>query len=297
MNNLDSRETLVLLFSLPLYVITIGLELILSHLHDLKLYSIKETLSNAYLTILNMFFDMAMRLLIAVTALTFAFNHSFFYLEKNWMYWLGLALAVDFMYYWLHRADHYCRFFWATHVTHHSSTHYNITTGFRSSVFEPLYRFIFYMPIAFAGFDVVDLLFMHSFLQIYGVFVHTQAIKRLPRWIETFLVSPAHHRVHHGSNIEYLDKNMGMTFIIWDRLFGTFQDELDEVPVVYGLTTNPEDRGPVNIVFHEWKGIWEDVKRKDLTWKQKLGYVFQPPGWSHDGSRMTSVQLREHYKK
>jgi hypothetical protein len=110
------------------------------------------------------------------------------------------------------------------------------------------------------------------------------------------LVSPAHHRVHHGSNIEYLDRNMAMTFIIWDRLFGTFQDELDEVPVEYGLTTNPEDRGLVNIVFHEWKAIAQDCFQKNIDLKTRFDYVFKAPGWSHDGSRMTSEQMREAQK-
>jgi sterol desaturase/sphingolipid hydroxylase (fatty acid hydroxylase superfamily) len=292
-NGGQDKENTVLAISLPLYVITIGLEMLFSHLEGRNFYSIKETLTNVYLTTLNMLCDLGMRILVAVFCLGFAYEHRIFSFEKNAMYWLGLVLAIDFMYYWLHRADHYCRVFWAVHVTHHSSTHYNITTGFRSSVFEPMYRFLFYMPIAFLGFSVLDIIFIHSALQIYGVFVHTQYVKRLPKFLEFFLVSPAHHRVHHGSNIEYLDKNMAMTFIIWDRMFGTFQDELEEIPVVYGLTTNPEDRGPVNIVFHEWIIIWKDVTQKGLTLKQRLGYLFQPPGWSHDGSRMTSVQLRK----
>ncbi len=290
--NAEFREQLLILISLPIYMIVIGLELFFSHTHELKWYSIKESIANVYLTVLNMICDLAMRL-IAFYCLIYAYNHRFFTLEKNVGYWIGLALAIDFMYYWLHRLDHSSRFFWAVHVTHHSSTHYNISTGFRSSVFEPIYRFLFYMPIAFAGFDVLDIIFMHSALQTYGVLVHTQAVKRLPHWMEWFLVSPAHHRVHHGSNIEYLDRNMAMTFIIWDRMFGTFQDELDEIPVEYGLTSNPDDRGLVNIVFHEWKTIVGDFLQKNISLKTRFNYVFKAPGWSHDGSRMTSDQMRE----
>jgi sterol desaturase/sphingolipid hydroxylase (fatty acid hydroxylase superfamily) len=292
-----SREYLALLISVPFYIVVIGLEILFSHLHDLKFYSFKETLTNIYLTTLNMLVDLGMRVIVATVALGFAYNHRIFTLEKNIYYWIGLCLAVDFMYYWLHRADHYVRFFWATHVTHHSSTHYNISTGFRSSVFEPVYRFIFYMPIAFAGFDVLDLMFIHSTLQIYGVLVHTQYVNRLPRLLEYILVSPAHHRVHHASNVEYLDKNMGMTFIFWDRMFGTFQDEVPEIPIKYGLTTDPTDRGAVNIVFHEWRAIWGDITRNDISFRDKINYIIQPPGWSHDGSRQTSNQLREQMLK
>jgi sterol desaturase/sphingolipid hydroxylase (fatty acid hydroxylase superfamily) len=251
---------------------------------------------NLYLTILNMLFDIAMRV---TTLFVFAWSAQYKIINwegKNWVYWFSLAIGVDFFYYWLHRLDHSSRLFWAVHVTHHSAIEYNVTTGFRSSVFEPLYRFAFYAPLPFLGFDALDILFMHSLLQIYGVFVHTRAIGKLGI-LEYILVTPSHHRVHHGSNIRYLDKNMAMTFIIWDRLFGTFQEELAEDPVVYGLTKNPEDRGYVNMVVHEWKDIWQDVTQKGLTVRQRLGYLFKAPGWSHDGSRLTSEQLRKEILK
>jgi sterol desaturase/sphingolipid hydroxylase (fatty acid hydroxylase superfamily) len=294
--NSEFREQLLVLISLPVYMIVIGLELFFSHTHDLKWYDFKETFTSIYLTILNIMLDLGMRI-IALYYLILAYNHRFFSFEKNVWYWIGLACAIDFMYYWLHRLDHSSRFFWAVHVTHHSSTHYNISVGFRSSVFEPIYRFLFYIPIALVGFKALDILFMHAVLQTYGTLIHTQSIKKLPRWLEYFLVSPSHHRVHHGSNIEYLDRNRAMTFSIWDRLFGTFQDELDEVPVEYGLTSNPEDRGAVNIVFHEWRAIAQDFLQKNIGLKTRFDYVFKAPGWSHDGSRMTSEQMREAQKK
>ena len=292
MNENLIREQLLLLWSLPLYVLVIGSEMLFSYFGEHKLYSMKESATNAYLTILNMVFDVLMR---GIVMVVFAYSASycvFHWESKNWLYWGALVIGVDFFYYWLHRLDHSCRLFWAVHVTHHSSPEYNITTGFRSSVFEPLYRFVFYIPLPFVGFDALDILFMHSLLQIYGVFVHTQTIKNLGI-LEYVFVSPSHHRVHHGSNIRYLDKNMGMTLIIWDRLFGTYQPEVDEDPVVYGLVTNPEDRGPLNIVLHEWKSIWKDCTRPGISWKQRLDYLLKAPGWSHDGSRYTSEQLRK----
>jgi sterol desaturase/sphingolipid hydroxylase (fatty acid hydroxylase superfamily) len=289
------REQLLLLITTPLYLVVIGLEIFLSNWKEWGLYTVKDTLTNLYLMLLNMGLDILMRFVIAFGALQLMYDHRLLTLEHNWLYWVGLAIGIDFLYYWLHWTDHYCRLFWAVHVTHHSSEQYNLTTGFRSSVFEPVYRFVFYLPLPLLGFNVLDILFMHSALQIYGILVHTQKVKHLPKFLEYFLVSPSHHRVHHGSNIKYLDKNMGMTLIIWDRLFGTFQEEDPNEPVVYGLTTNPEDRGPVNIIFHEWKNIWKDLK-KPVNMLTKLKYVVMPPGWSHDGSTLTSSQLRKQQK-
>lgn len=275
-----------------MYVVVIGGKMLFSYFGERRWYSMKESLTNAYLTLLNMGLDVLMRGLVMVVFAYSASHRIFEWDNKNWLYWGALVIWVDFFYYWLHRLDHSSRLFWAVHVTHHSSPEFNLTTGFRSSVFEPLYRFVFYLPLPFLGFEALDILFMHSLLQIYGVSVHTQSIKNLGI-LEHVLVSPSHHRVHHGSNVRYLDKNMGMTLIIWDRMFGTFQKEVEQEPVVYGLVTNPEDRGPLNIVVHEWKSIWRDVTRPGISWKQRLTYLLRAPGWSHDGSRFTSAQLRK----
>jgi sterol desaturase/sphingolipid hydroxylase (fatty acid hydroxylase superfamily) len=209
------------------------------------------------------------------------------------MYWLLLFLAEDLAFYVEHRVDHYCRMFWAVHVTHHSSEGFNLTTGFRSSVFQPLYRFVYFIPLALLGFHPVDIVFMYALTQIYGILVHTQYVKTMPTWFEWIFVSPAHHRVHHASNIAYLDKNMGMCLIIWDKLFGTFQPELPEEPVRYGLTKPIEKPNhPYHVVFHEWKAIGRDLK-KPVSWTTKLKYLIMPPGWSHDGSTKTAAQLRK----
>jgi sterol desaturase/sphingolipid hydroxylase (fatty acid hydroxylase superfamily) len=210
------------------------------------------------------------------------------------MYWTLLLLAEDFLYYWLHRFDHEIRFFWAVHVTHHSSDHLNFTVGFRSSVFQPLYRFIYFIPLAILGFKPLDIVFMYSLTQIWGIFVHTELIRKMG-FLEYFMVTPSHHRVHHASNPKYLDKNLGMFLIIWDKMFGTFQPELPSSQyeeVRYGLTKPLAKETATNIVFHEWKQILTDIKRTDIGWREKIFYLFGPPGWSHDGSRKTSEQLR-----
>jgi sterol desaturase/sphingolipid hydroxylase (fatty acid hydroxylase superfamily) len=137
-------------------------------------------------------------------------------------------------------------------------------------------------------------MFMYAATQIHGILIHTKAVGKLG-FLELFLTTPSHHRVHHASNIRYLDKNMGMVFIIWDRLFGTFEEEIEGEEVIYGLTENLKSHNPMTMIFHEWLSILEDLK-KQTSIKNKLMYVFGPPGWSHDGSKKTSKQLRNQLK-
>ena len=291
------KEQLLILISTPLYFIVIGVEMLLSHLHLKKYYSVKDTLINVYLCLVNGGIDLLFRAVYVVILLWF-FNFHFVDLSFSpVLYWGMLFILEDLLFYIEHRVDHYCRFFWAVHVTHHSSEEFNLTTGFRSSVLQPMYRFVYFIPLALLGFHPIDIVFMYSLTQIYGILVHTQYINKMPRWFEAVFVSPSHHRVHHASNIRYLDKNMGMVLIIWDRLFGTFQEEVKEDPIKYGLTKpldNPHH--PAKIIFHEWQDLGKDLK-KDVPLATKLKYLIMPPGWSHDGSTKTAKQLRKELQK
>lgn len=287
------REQWLLLISTPVYFIIIGIELLLSHVSHRKTYTLKDSFTNLYLMLLNSGIDLAFRLFY-LAILQYFFLHAVMHWQNAFAYWLILLLAEDFVYYWLHRFDHEIRFFWATHVTHHSSEELNFSVGFRSSVFQPLYRFIYFIPLALIGFKPLDIVFMYSATQIWGIFVHTKMIKKMG-WLEYILITPSHHRVHHASNPKYLDKNMGMFLVIWDKLFGTFQPELPDSeyqPIKYGLTKNIEKPNAVTIVFHEWRQMWKDVFQKNITLRQRISYLFGPPGWSHDGSRLTSEELR-----
>jgi sterol desaturase/sphingolipid hydroxylase (fatty acid hydroxylase superfamily) len=286
------HEQLLILISTPFYIIIIGLELLLSHLQHRKLYTWKDTAGNIYLMLLNAGIDLSFRLFY-VAVFLYLYNHRLVNWTTGISYWVILVLGEDFLYYWLHRFDHEIRFFWAVHVTHHSSELMNFTVGFRSSLFQPLYRFIYFIPLAWLGFRPLDIVFIYSATQIWGIFVHTELIRKMG-WLEYFLVTPSHHRVHHASNPKYLDKNMGMFLIIWDQLFGTFQPELPDEAYQekkYGLTKNIDNKSPVNLVFHEWKEIWNDIRRRDIGWKTRWYYLVGPPGWSHDGSKQTSRQL------
>ena len=279
------------MITVPIYAIVIGAEIIYSYYKHKHYYTVKGVLANIYLTSLNMGLDLLIRG-VCLAVLLYFYQFKVYQIDIHIhpiLYWASLLVLQDFMFYWLHRVDHYCRFFWAVHVTHHSSEEFNLTVGFRSSVFQPLYRFIYFIPLALIGFEPLDILFMYAATQIYGILIHTKTIGKLG-FLEWILSTPSHHRVHHASNIKYLDKNMGMFLIIWDGLFGTFAKE-DEV-VVYGLTANIHSYNPITMVFHEWKAIVKDViKTKGI--KNKLGYIFGPPGWSHDGSTKTASQLRK----
>lgn len=290
------REQIILLWSTPFYVAIIAIEILLTNVRlNRRNYTLRDTANNVLLTLCNATVDAAFKLTY-LWVLTLVYNKSPFHVWSfGPAYWLLLLIGEDFAYYWLHRFDHEIRFFWAVHVTHHSSTHFNFSTGFRSSVFEPLYRFIYFIPLAWLGFRPLDILFMYSATQIWGTLVHTEMVGRLG-WLEYIFVTPSHHRVHHGSNPKYLDKNMGMFLIIWDKMFGTFQEELSEsqyAPIHYGLTKDIDQKNFLHIIFHEWIQIYRDATMKGLTLRERMQYIFGAPGYSHDGSRKTSIQMLE----
>lgn len=292
------RDQILLLYSTPLYIIIIGAELLISHFQEVRSYSVKDTATNFTLSALTGASAFVMRG-ISLVILTIFFSWSPLNFSHSIVYWVSLLLLVDISHYWLHRLGHSCRLFWAVHVNHHSSEHFNFSVGFRSGVLEPFYSFLFFIPIALLGFRPIDILFIYAVGQVWAVLTHTEKINKLG-WLEYILVTPSHHRVHHASNPKYLDKNMGTVFIIWDKLFGTFQPELPASsyqPIRYGTTTALENTRLSHVIFHEWKNIWKDVRRKDIGFKEKWMYVFGPPGWSHDGKRMTSGQLRQHEKE
>lgn len=293
----STRETWFLLTSVPLYLILIIAEILMSHWKGHGYYTFKETLQNIYLTISNGLLDLLLRIIFYIAVLLWCYEHQFCSIENVFLYWLFLFLLEDFAFYFEHRIDHFCRLFWAVHVTHHSSEEFNLSTGFRSSVFQPVYRFVYFIPIALVGFHPLDIVFMYSLTQTFGILVHTQYIQKMPAWFEAIFVSPSHHRVHHASNTIYLDKNMGMCLIIWDKLFGTFQKELPEEPVVFGLTKPIQQSGhSIKIIFHEWQDLAKDL-RKSKHIHHRIKYLLMPPGWSHDGSSKTAKELRKELNK
>jgi sterol desaturase/sphingolipid hydroxylase (fatty acid hydroxylase superfamily) len=290
MNELQQR--IFTLFSIPVYAVFIPLEILLSNFQHRNFYTLKESLVNIYLNLLNAGIDLLLRFVIGLSVLYFFYQYHLPIRFHPVAYWVFLLLGEDFMFWLEHFVDHNCRLFWAVHVTHHSSPEYNLSTGFRSSVFMPVYKYFYFIPLVLLGFRPTDVVFMYAITQVYGILVHTQYFKKSPDWLEYLFVTPALHRVHHASNIPYLDKNMGMIFIIWDRIFGTFSKELPGEEPHYGITKPIEKPyHPIHIVTHEWAEIAKDL-RKPMPTTTKLKYLFNPPGWSHDGSSKTSKELQ-----
>ncbi len=231
---------------------------------------------------------------LATKGLTLGFFYALY--EMRWVE-LGtgasvflLALVVDdFAYYWYHRLSHEVRFFWAAHVTHHSSQHYNLSTALRQTWTGWFTHLFIYWPLPLLGFDPMLLLSASSVSLVYQFWIHTEYIDRLPRWFEAVFNTPSHHRVHHGTNPEYLDRNHAGILIVWDRLFGTFEPE--RAKASYGLTRNLKTYNPVTIAFHEWAAMARDVWHA-RSWRERLGYVCAPPGWRPDGTGATARTLR-----
>jgi sterol desaturase/sphingolipid hydroxylase (fatty acid hydroxylase superfamily) len=219
--------------------------------------------------------------------------HEFALFEIGWAWWAwGLCFVLDDLaYYWQHRFGHRVRWMWASHVNHHSSQHYNLSTALRQTWtgFIAL-SFVFRLPLAAAGFEPSMILTCAGLNLIYQFWIHTEAIGRMPRWFEAVMNTPSHHRVHHATNAVYLDRNYAGTFIVWDRMFGTFAPEEGAVPIRYGLVHQLGSFNILRAAFHEWAAIARDVGR--APWQHKLSYLWREPGWSHDDSRETSDMIR-----
>ncbi|MFG2107340.1 sterol desaturase family protein [Micromonospora chersina] len=194
---------------------------------------------------------------------------------SHWWTWVIVFFADDLAYYWFHRLHHEVRVLWASHVVHHSSVYYNLSTALRQS-WTPMTSLPFWLPLALLGIPPWMIFLQQSISLLYQFFLHTERVGVLARPIEFIFNTPSHHRVHHGSNAEYLDRNYGGILIVWDRLFGSFEPE--RAPARYGLTKNIQTYNPLRVATHEFAAIWSDV-RHATSWRHRLGYLFGRPGW------------------
>jgi len=280
------------LLSLPLFFAAITIELLWSYKKRLGWYSARDSLASMSMLLMSALVELAPRLL--AVALMFQL-HDISPLRdvvgRQWWAWLALFLLEDFTFYCFHRMNHQVRLFWAGHVNHHSSQYLNLGTALRQGVGERLHKFLFWLWLPLLGFDPLMIITMIGISLFYQFWIHTQGVGKLPRIFEAIFNTPSHHRVHHASNIRYLDCNHGGILIIWDRLFGTFSEECDDEPVVYGLTTNINSNNPWVVLTHEYRSIGRDVSRAD-NWPDRLRYLFWAPGWSHDGADKRARILR-----
>ncbi|MEE9362116.1 MAG: sterol desaturase family protein [Cellulophaga sp.] len=280
-------------FAIPVFVISMLVELIYTTRQNMKSYEAKDAITSIGMGLGNVVLGIVSNIMV-VGILFFLYNNfRLFTIPATWWGFVILFFVDDFCYYWFHRISHKCRFFWASHVVHHSSQHYNLSTALRQTWSGNFFSFVFWMGLPLLGMSPAMIMLQMSVSLIYQFFIHTEVIKKTPKWFEAVMNTPSHHRVHHGSNPLYLDRNHAGILIIWDRMFGTFQPELEEEKVIYGLTENIKTHNLLKVAFHEWIALFKDVfvERKPLI--SRLKYFFKPPGWRHDGTGIVSDDLRQ----
>lgn len=238
-----------------------------------KLYRFNDALTNINLGTGQQIVGLMVKSILFLGYL-YLYEHRIFTFENTWLTWVLLFLGVDFFYYWFHRMSHEINALWAAHIVHHQSEDYNLSVALRQSWFQGWFSWAFYLPLAVAGFDPIMFAAVNSFNTLYQFWIHTTTIKTLGP-LEWIFNTPSHHRVHHGSNPKYIDKNHAGSLIIWDRLFGTFQKE--EEPVVYGITTPLNSWNPVWANLHYWKELG-NLAKKSRGFDKVLVFL-KPPGW------------------
>ena len=287
----------IILFAIPFFIISMLLELYVTTKENIKTYEKKDAFSSIAMGLGNVALGLFSKALV-LFALMFVYNHfRLFTIPFAWWSMVLLFFADDFSYYWFHRVSHECRLFWASHVVHHSSQKYNLSTALRQTWSGGFYSFVFWLWLPLIGFHPGMILLQMSISLLYQFWIHTEAINKMPKWFEAIMNTPSHHRVHHGSNPLYLDRNHAGILIIWDKLFGTFQPELEEEKVVYGLVTNIDTYNPVKIAFNEWIAMSKDSLVGKKTIGQRLKYLIKPPGWKHDGTGKSSNDLRKEWSE
>ncbi len=225
---------------------------------------------------------------IAFPVYALCYHYRLFDLELNGFTGLLTFLGVDFCFYWMHRASHRMRWFWAAHVVHHSSERMNFSTAMRqnaTNIFNGMW--IFYLPMALIGFNPVWIGVAYAFSLVYQFFIHTTLVGRLPGWIELLFNTPSHHRVHHGRNPGYIDRNYGGTLIVWDRLFGTFVDEDTREPPEYGITRPVPSNNLLVLWTHEYVDLFRDMARPGAPWS-RLRHLWHPPEWERPATTKQS---------
>src|SRR5579859_106275 len=258
--------------AIPGFIALLVLEAVVDAIMRRDLYELKDTAASLSMGTGNVLLGLASKAMI-FAIFTAVHRFAIFKIGYQGWAWVLLFFADDFTYYWFHRTSHECRLFWASHVIHHSSQRFNLGTALRQTWTGNFMSFVFWLWLPLVGFEPIMVLTMQAISLLYQFWVHTELVRKMGP-LEWVLNTPSHHRVHHGSNRQYLDRNHAGVLIIWDRMFGTFEPEREKV--VYGLTKNITSYNPLRIAFHEWIDIWNDLRRAG-NWKQRLVAVFGSP--------------------
>lgn len=288
-------------YFVPAGILFILIEAFISSRNHEHLYFWKDTLSSICIGAIAVLVD------ILTKAGIFAFFYFFYesfenirirhlgYESLGWAWWVWLLVIIgdDFSFYWHHRFSHTIRILWAAHVMHHSSRYFNLGTAFRNSWSIFFYKPVFWIWLPAIGFHPAMVLMAISINSLYQFWLHTLKISELG-WFEKVFNSPRLHQLHHACNIELLDKNHGGILILWDRIFGTYYPPTAIKPK-FGITTPLRSYNPLIAFSNEYLNIWKDIK-KVRSWKDKLKYIFYPPGWSHDNSSITVKKMQKKLK-
>lgn len=281
--------------AIPIYFLLMAIEMIVLRFQKHPGYRMNDAITNINCGVMSQVTGVFFKI-ISIGIYTLIFEHyAFFQIPNNvWTFFL-LFFLYDFCYYWAHRMSHEVNLFWGGHVVHHSSEEYNLSVALRQSSTQTFWTFFFYFPLAILGFDPVMLILVSGLNLLYQFWIHTEVIGKMG-FLEHFMNTPSHHRVHHGRNPKYIDKNHGGTFIIFDKWFGTFQEE-EETPT-YGITTPVKSWNPVWVNIAHYVTMKEELKQiKGL--RDKLKYLFNKPGWlpSYLGGYRAPKEVESNYSK
>lgn len=272
-HNIEKNIPNIILWAVPVMLFFTAVEMAVTYYQEKEFYEKKETIGSILVGLGNLVVTAALKLGLLYMCI-WIYNLIPWRMELQWWTLIPCYIIYDFFSYWAHRVSHEQRFWWATHIVHHSGEYYNLTVSYRLSWIQHL-KIVFFLPVAFMGFHPIIFFVTNQIAVLFQFWVHTEYIRRMPAWVEYIFATPSNHRVHHGSQEQYIDKNFGATFIFWDRIFGTFEPE-DE-PVIYGITTNiPNKANPFFINFHELTDMVNDV-RKAKGLRKKFFYVFGSP--------------------
>ncbi len=283
-------------WAIPGFIALILIELlVLKRNRPGKGYETRDTATSLFMGVGNVISGLVFGF-VAFGVLSWCYQFRLFEIGFEWYWILACFVIDDARYYFYHRIAHRCRWVWAEHVIHHSSQHYNLSTALRQSwtgTFTGM--FVLRIPLVLVGFHPLLIVFVGGINLVYQFWIHTETIGKMPRWFEAVMNTPSHHRVHHATNPRYLDANYAGTLIIWDRMFGTFVEELEEDVPRYGIVKNIGTYNPLRVAFHEWIEMFKDALQPSITFHQRLLYLVKPPGWRHDGPSVGSEALKADY--
>ena len=267
----------LIIYAIPVFFLLIGVELLIAKMKGLSYYRLNDSITNLSCGIGSTITGVFLKTLTVVAYIKlFEISPLNGKIPNAWWIYVLLFFGADFFYYWFHRLAHEISVMWGSHAVHHQSEEYNLTVALRQAWYQGAFSFVFYLPLALVGFPPIMFFVVSQIITLYQFWIHTKLINKLPAPIEYIFNTPSHHRVHHGVNPQYIDKNHAGTLIIWDRMFGTFEPEQEEV--VYGITKQAKSWNPVWLNFEYWTDLASDM-RKVSTWRNRASLLVKMPGW------------------